>query len=94
MPGQPEFNEAQSALEKAVVERPNDAGSQIALSQIYLLGGRLDDALARLEAARKMRPDQPAIYAGLAKAYEEGDGEDIARPGRVNHLRRIAGESL
>ena len=74
MPGQPEFNEAQSALEKAVVERPNDVGSQIALGQIYLLGGHLDDAIARLEAARKMRPDQPSIYASLAKAYrQKGD---------------------
>lgn len=74
MPGQPEFDEAQSALEKAVAERPNDAGSQIALGQAYLLGAHLDDAIAHLEAARKMRPDQPSIYASLAKAYRrKGD---------------------
>ncbi len=74
MPGQPEFDEAQSALEKAVAERPNDAGSQIALGQVYLLGAHLDDAIAHLEAARKMRPDQPSIYASLAKAYRrKGD---------------------
>ena len=73
-PGQPEFNEAQQALEKSVAERPNDAGSQIALGQVYLLGGHLDDAIARLEAARKMRPEQPSIYASLAKAYRrKGD---------------------
>ncbi|MGC1646731.1 MAG: tetratricopeptide repeat protein [Candidatus Sulfotelmatobacter sp.] len=76
MPGQPEFNEAQNALEKSVAERPNDAGSQIALGQIYLLSGHLDDAIARLEAARKMRPEQPSIYAGLAKAYrQKGDSQ-------------------
>ncbi len=76
MPGQPEFNEAQNALEKSVAERPNDAGSQIALGQIYLLGGHLDDAIARLEAARKMRPEQPSIYASLAKAYRrKGDSQ-------------------
>jgi predicted Zn-dependent protease len=76
MPGQPEFNEAQNALEKSVAERPNDAGSQIALGQIYLLSGHLDDAIALLEAARKMRPEQPSIYAGLAKAYrQKGDSQ-------------------
>jgi predicted Zn-dependent protease len=76
MPGQPEFNEAQNALEKSVAERPNDAGSQIALGQIYLLSGHLEDAIARLEAARKMRPEQPSIYAGLAKAYrQKGDSQ-------------------
>ncbi len=76
MPGQPEFNEAQNALEKSVAERPNDAGSQIALGQIYLLAGRLDDAIARLEAARKIRPEQPSIYASLAKAYRrKGDSQ-------------------
>jgi predicted Zn-dependent protease len=76
MPGQPEFSEAQNALQKAVAERPNDAGSQIALGQLCLLEGHLDDAIARLEAARKMRPDQPSIYAGLAKAYRQrGDSQ-------------------
>lgn len=75
-PGQPEFAEAQSALEKAVAQRPNDAGSQIGLGQIYLTSGRLDDAIAHLEAARKMRPDQPSIYASLAKAYQrKGDSQ-------------------
>ena len=92
MPGQPEFNEAQNALEKAVAERPNDAGSQIALGQIYLLGGHLDDAIARLEAARKMRPEQPAIYASLAKAYRrKGDSpraeEAIAKLQSLNQAQ-------
>jgi predicted Zn-dependent protease len=92
MPGQPEFNEAQNALEKSVAERPNDAGSQIALGQIYLLSGHLDDAIARLEAARKMRPEQPSIYAGLAKAYrQKGDSrraeEAIAKLQSLNQAQ-------
>lgn len=74
VPGQPEFAEAQDALEKSVSQHSNDPASQIALGQVYLLGGRLDDAIAHLEAARKMRPDQPTIYANLAKAYQrKGD---------------------
>jgi predicted Zn-dependent protease len=76
VPGQPEFAEAQDALEKAVAQHPNDPASQIALGQVYLLGGRLDDAIAHLETARQMRPDQPSIYASLAKAYQrKGDSK-------------------
>jgi tetratricopeptide (TPR) repeat protein len=69
-PGQPEFSEAQAALEKSVAERPNDPASQIALGQIDLMAGRLDDAIAHLEKARTMRPNQPSLYVALAKAYQ------------------------
>jgi predicted Zn-dependent protease len=76
VPGQPEFNEAQNALEKSLAERPNDAGAQIALGQLYLLGRHFDEAIAYLETARKMRPEQPSIYASLAKAYRgKGDSK-------------------
>ena len=79
MPGQPEFNEAQSALEKSVSEHPNDAGAQIALGQAYLLAGRFDDAIARLDTARQRKPEQPSIYASLAKAYQrKGDSQRAA----------------
>ncbi len=75
-PGQPEFDEAQDALEKAVIAHPSDAGSRIALGQVYLSGGRIDDAIANLEAARQLMPDQPSIYASLAKAYQrKGDSQ-------------------
>jgi len=85
MPGQPEFIEAQSALEKSVSEHPNDASAQIALGQAYLVAGRFDDAIAHLEAARRMKPDQPSIYASLAKAYQrKGDSERAA-----DALRRL-----
>jgi len=76
VPGEPEFSEAQDALEKAVASRPRDAGSEIVLGQIYLLSYRLDDAIAHLEAARQMMPDQSSIYASLAKAYQrKGDSQ-------------------
>jgi len=76
MPGQTEFNEAQSALEKSVSEHPNDAGAQIALAQVYLQAGRFDDAIAHLDVAQRMRPNQPSIYASLAKAYQrKGDSQ-------------------
>lgn len=76
VPGQPEFGEAQTVLERAVAQRPNDAGSRIALGQIYLMDGRVDDAIAHLEAAKQMRPDQPSVYTSLAKAYQrKGDAQ-------------------
>ena len=92
VPGQPEFAEAQTALEKAVAQRPNDAGSQIGLGQIYLVSGRVDDAIAHLETARKMLPDQPSIYASLAKAYQrKGDAkraqEALARLESLNQAQ-------
>jgi predicted Zn-dependent protease len=92
VPGQPEFIEAQDALEKAVAQHPNDPASQIALGQVYLLGGRLDDSIAHLEAARQMRPDQPSIYASLAKAYQrKGDSqraqEALAKLERLNQAQ-------
>lgn len=73
-PGQPEFTEALKALEQSIAERPNDASSQIAIGQTYLLAGRLDEAIEHLRTARQMKPNQPAIYASLAKAYQrKGD---------------------
>lgn len=91
-PGQPEFGEAQDALERAVAQHPNDAGSQIALGQIYLAVGRLDDAIAHLQIALRMQPNQPSIYASLGKAYQrKGDTlraqESFAQLERLNQAQ-------
>lgn len=101
-PGQPEFAEAQSALEKAVEARPNDPASQIALGQIYLLAGSLDDAIAHLEKARRMNPNQPSVYAHLAKAYQRhGDTQQAQQAlatleklnlSRADQIRNAPGE--
>jgi predicted Zn-dependent protease len=73
-PGQSEFAEAQTALEKAVTQRPNDPASQIALGSLYLTAGRLDDAITHLEMARQLEPGKSSVYAGLARAYQrQGD---------------------
>ncbi len=69
IPDQPEFAEAQTVLEKAVAQRPNDPASQIALGGLYLTAGRLLDAIARLETARQLEPSNQSVYANLAKAY-------------------------
>ena len=69
-PGQPEFAEAQATLEKAVTQLPNDPSAQIALGSLYLMAGRLEDAIAHLEKARRLDPSKPSVYASLAKAYQ------------------------
>jgi pentatricopeptide repeat protein len=75
-PGQPEFAEAQTALERAVTQRSNDPASQIALGRLYLTAGRLEDAIAHLEVARQLEPGKPSVYANLAKAYQRhGDAQ-------------------
>jgi len=69
-PGQPDFAEAQGALERAVAERPNFAASQLALGQVYLMARRLDDAVARLDTARQLAPENKSVYSYLAMAYQ------------------------
>jgi predicted Zn-dependent protease len=103
VPGQREFSEAQTALETAVSERPSDTGSQIALGQIYLAAGRLEDAVTHLEKARKMRPSQPAIYSSLARAYQRhGDAQqaqealttlEMLNQAQADRIRSAPGDS-
>jgi predicted Zn-dependent protease len=69
-PGQAEFAEAQTALEKAVAQRPNDPASQIALGTLCLTAGHLEDAISHLEMARQFEPGNSSVYAMLAKAYQ------------------------
>jgi tetratricopeptide (TPR) repeat protein len=69
VPGQPDFSEAEAALEKSVADRPNHAGAQIALGKLYLMENRLDKAIAHLEAGRQLEPSNPSSYSNLATAY-------------------------
>jgi predicted Zn-dependent protease len=81
-PGQPELTEAQTALEKAVTLRPSDPASQIALGSLYLTAGRVDDAIAHLEVARQLDPDNPSVYARLANAYRRSGNQKMAQEAR------------
>lgn len=69
-PGQPDFEEAQTALESAVAQTPNDSATQIAVGSLYLAAGRLEDAIIHLKIARELEPRRPSVYANLAKAYQ------------------------
>jgi tetratricopeptide (TPR) repeat protein len=70
-PGQQEFEEARGALERAVSQRADYASSQLTLGKLYLMEGRLDDAITHLEAARQLNPGNTAIYSNLATAYRK-----------------------
>jgi tetratricopeptide (TPR) repeat protein len=70
-PGQAEFKEAQEALEQSAAERPNFAGSQLALGKLALLDNRMDDAIAHLETARELNPNDASVYSNLAAAYRK-----------------------
>jgi tetratricopeptide (TPR) repeat protein len=70
-PGQAEFKEAQEALERSAAERPNFAGSQLALGKLALLDNRMDDAIAHLETARELNPNDASVYSNLAAAYRK-----------------------
>lgn len=68
-PGEPEFKEAQEALENSVAQRPNYAGSQLALGKIDLLDNRTEEAIVHLEIARELNPNETSVYSNLAAAY-------------------------
>ncbi len=78
-PGQPEFAEAQTALEKSVALHPDNSRSQIALAKIYLMAGRCDDAITHLEIARRLDPTNTSVYSHLATAYRQRGQLDQAQ---------------
>jgi tetratricopeptide (TPR) repeat protein len=78
-PGQPEFAEAQAALEKSVAAHPDNSRSQIALAKIYLMAGLSDDAIAHLEIARQLDPTNTSVYSHLATAYRQRGQLDQAQ---------------
>jgi tetratricopeptide (TPR) repeat protein len=78
-PGQPEFAEAQAALEKSAAEHQDNSRSQIALAKIYLMAGRTDDAISHLEIARQIDPANTSVYSHLATAYRRRGQLDQAQ---------------
>jgi tetratricopeptide (TPR) repeat protein len=78
-PGQPEFAEAQTALEKSVAERSDNSRSQIALAKIYLMASRYEDAITHLEIARQIDPANTSVYSHLATAYRQRGQPDQAQ---------------
>jgi len=74
-----EFQEAQSALEKAVAEHPGFSSAHIALGRIYLARERIEEAVAQLEFAKQLDPRNRAVYTSLAIAYRRAGRTEQSR---------------
>lgn len=68
-PGEALYSEAEQALTKSIVERPRYAPSQLALGELLLAAGQVDEAISHLELARALAPADPSVYSHLAIAY-------------------------
>jgi predicted Zn-dependent protease len=86
-PGQPEFAEAKQALEDSAKQRPDYPSTEIALGKLYLMEGRLQDAVTHLEAGRRLEPENREVYAGLAQAYLKMGDRTKARECQTKLLR-------
>lgn len=69
-PGEARFDEAQHALEESAQENPGYSATQIALGKIYLMEDQPQKAVEHLEIGRRLEPENPAVYASLASAYD------------------------
>lgn len=68
--GEPDFVDAQNALEKATAMRPSDGDAHASLGKLYLMGSRIAEAIRELERSRDLEPTNSSVYASLAKAYQ------------------------
>ncbi|MGB7135502.1 MAG: tetratricopeptide repeat protein [Acidobacteriaceae bacterium] len=92
-PGEPRFVEAQSALEESARENPGYSATQIALGKIYLMENQAQKAVDHLEAGRRLEPDNPAVYASLASAYDQLGEHAEARLMRLQMGRLLTEKS-
>lgn len=69
-PGEARFEEARHALEESAQENPDYSATQIALGKISLMEDQPQKAIDHLEIGRRLEPDNPAVYASLANAYD------------------------
>lgn len=92
-PGQPEFAEAKSALQKSVRLNEKFAPAHVDLAKLYLKENRLDAAIQQLETARLLDPKDKSAYSQLAVAYRRsGEAEKaaamLAELNRINEEER------
>jgi predicted Zn-dependent protease len=77
-PGEPEFAEARSALEKSVKLNPHLAASQVDLAKLYLKENRLEEARDHLEQAKAIDPKDKTAYSQLAVVYRRTGKAELA----------------
>lgn len=88
-PGDLKFAEAQAVLERSAQEDPNYSATQIALGQVYLMEDKPRAAIDHLEIGRRLDPDNPAVYASLASAWEK-----LGDRGKAAAMRKQMGKVL
>jgi predicted Zn-dependent protease len=92
-PADPEFGDARAALEHAVDVRPNYASAQISLGKLYLMEGRVDDAIEHLNEGRRLDPKNTAAYSNLAKAFRS-KGKDAQADEMLAALAKLNQEQI
>lgn len=89
-PGEARFAEAKSALEDSAQQNPGYSATQIALGKIYLMENEPQRAVDHLQIGRRLEPDNPAVYANLATAYDRLGDHAQARLMRLQIGRLLA----
>ncbi len=92
-PGEPRFAEAEKALEQSAQENPAWSATQIALGKVCLMQNEPQKAVEHLEIGRRLEPDNPAVYASLASAYDRLGEHAQARLMRLQIGRLLAEKS-
>lgn len=72
------FPEAEELLRKLIVMRPDDPNVHLQLGRVLATSGKLDDAVAELQAASKSTPDDPALHHELGDIYLNANKFDLA----------------
>jgi Flp pilus assembly protein TadD len=83
-PGEPEFDEALKVTREAVAERPREPDSQVTLGRLYLMAGKTKKAIAHLEVAMELDPENRAACMQLATAYRQSG--DMAKARKMFEL--------
>jgi len=95
--GNPEFTQAQTALQESVRLNPHFVYSRVDLAKTYLQQGRTDEAIQQLRAALEIDATKVQVYAQLATALKkEGKNEEasamFAKVRELNDYNRKHGE--
>jgi Flp pilus assembly protein TadD len=88
-PGEARFTEAKNALEESARDNPSYSATQIALGKIALMENQPQQAIDHLETGRRLEPDNPAVYANLASAYDR-----LGNHAQARLMRRQLGRLL
>src|SRR6476646_6689275 len=72
------YTEAEEILRKLVALHPSDAGAHMQLGRMLAADGQPDGAIAELQEALKLAPNDPAAQRDLADLYVDAKKFDLA----------------